>query len=72
MEVLEEDPGYTERAIKYILKQLFAALRYLHITKGICHRDIKTENICVSNVEKFTEHDDEPKIRIKLIDFGFA
>ena len=49
------------------MKQLFQALKYLHETKQLLHRDLKVENILVEKVDE-----DNDKVYIKLIDFGFA
>lgn len=37
----------TEAEIRQIMLQLFLAIEYLH-KKGICHRDLKPDNILVS------------------------
>ena len=47
-----------------ILLQSLEGLHYLHDEKGIVHRDIKPENFLLYN--------DGIKVRVKLIDFGFA
>ncbi|KAM3138695.1 hypothetical protein pb186bvf_009259 [Paramecium bursaria] len=46
--------------IKSVLEQLLTALKYLH-SRGIVHKDIKTDNIIVDRSQK-----------VKLIDFGFS
>ena len=38
---------FTEAEIRQIMLQLFLAIEYLH-KKGICHRDLKPDNILVS------------------------
>ena len=47
-----------------LLFQILEGLHYLHYAMGIVHRDIKPENFLLYN--------DGQRIRIKLIDFGFA
>lgn len=47
-----------------LLSQIFEGLHYLHDELGIVHRDIKPENFLLYN--------DGHRIKIKLIDFGFA
>ena len=68
----EDGGGVTEPMVQYILKQLFIGLNYLH-SKGICHRDVKTQNICVDKIRPYTrDSSNEKKLMIKLIDFGYA
>ena len=52
------------RLIIDLLSQIFEGLHYLHDELGIVHRDIKPENFLLYN--------DGHRIKIKLIDFGFA
>ena len=47
-----------------LLIQILEGLHYLHVELGIVHRDIKPENFLLFN--------DGHRIKIKLIDFGFA
>jgi serine/threonine protein kinase len=49
-----------EADCKYIFSQIMSGINYLHL-KGICHRDIKLENIIIDN-----------NLSIKIIDFGFG
>jgi len=51
-----------ERKAKKIFKQIVEGVNYLH-KLNIIHRDIKLENIIVS---------DEDQVTVKMIDFGFA
>lgn len=45
---------------KFFFRQIAEAMRYMH-SNLICHRDLKLENILVSDKQK-----------IKIIDFGFG
>ena len=53
--------GFTEDVCQYILLNLINCVDALH-KKGICHRDLKTENIVLVG----------DNYDIKLIDFGFS
>lgn len=53
-----------EYEASYIMKQLLISLSYLH-NMSIIHRDLKPENIMITQIQ-------DNKIKIKLIDFGFA
>ena len=55
---LEEDTA------KVLIRQLVSAVAHIH-SRGICHRDIKLQNILLENL-------DSQNAQIKLIDFGFA
>jgi serine/threonine protein kinase len=50
--------------IRDLLKQLLETLQYLH-SIGVCHRDIKLENILLVKTSDETYHP-------KLIDFGLS
>ena len=50
-----------EKFVKVIFIKLIKAVRYLHIL-GLCHRDLKTDNIVLDG-EEFI---------LKLLDFGFS
>jgi len=49
-----------ENDVKYLFRQLFEALNYAH-ENGICHRDIKLENILVNT-----------QLKLALVDFGLC
>lgn len=49
----------SEQSARKVIQQLISAVRYLHCELGICHRDIKDENVLIDS-----------NCYIKLIDFG--
>ena len=53
------------RQVKLIFKQILEGVLYLH-TRQICHRDLKLENILISDIEI------ESIKQIKICDFGFS
>lgn len=52
--------GLSEKEIIFILQQLSSAIEAIH-SKGVCHRDIKPDNILV-----------RCGLDLKLIDFGVS
>ena len=61
---------YSERQLAVLFYQVFSGLWYLHDNK-ILHRDIKLENIMISQKEKDYETGEE-LFWVKIIDFGTA
>lgn len=62
------------------MKQLFQATEYLH-SKNICHRDLKPDNLLVTQKERYLNDEMELKtlepeytdqVKIKVIDFNVA
>ncbi|OMJ85159.1 hypothetical protein SteCoe_13549 [Stentor coeruleus] len=62
---LQKVKKFSEPTAAKIIKQIFSALNYLHGQK-IIHRDIKLENVLVSELEENGE------MKVKLIDFNIA
>lgn len=58
-----EDGSYNELRASELLKQLAAALKYIH-SLGITHRDLKPENILLSTKG--------PEAQVKIVDFGLS
>jgi len=57
---LQEFKPVDENDVKFIFKQLFSALEHSH-SNGICHRDIKLENILVNR-----------QLKLILVDYGLC
>ena len=61
---------YNERQLSILFYQVFSGLCYLH-EKKILHRDLKLENLMISEIEKDVVTGEE-YFWIKIIDFGTA
>ncbi|KAF9921969.1 hypothetical protein BGZ65_009938, partial [Modicella reniformis] len=59
-ECIEHHSKFSESQARMIFKQIVECVEYLN-SRGICHRDIKDENIVIDN-----------DFKVKLIDFGSA
>jgi len=57
---MQEFKPLDENDVKFIFQQLFSALDHAH-RSGICHRDIKLENILVNK-----------QLKLNLVDFGLC
>ena len=64
------EKGMSETQISVVFKQILSGLSYLH-SKNIVHRDLKLENILISDKE-YVEMTGEEYFDIKIIDFGNA
>eukprot|EP00741_Cyanophora_paradoxa_P023410 tig00021582_g22616.t1 len=59
---LETSSALDEATARRYFRQIAEAVRYMHDTAGVCHRDLKLENVMV----------DPTTGTLKLIDFGFS
>ena len=59
-----EEP-FDENIISEIIRQISSAIKYIH-DRGICHRDLKPDNICFTNMGSMENN------TAKLIDFGLG
>ena len=67
-EIIKED--FNEDQIAFEMYQLLSAVNYLH-QHGITHRDLKLENIMITDIDQDEETGDK-YYWMKLIDFGTA
>ena len=68
---INKNASIPEAECKFIFKEILSAILYCH-NKNMAHRDVKLENIIVTN-EKMDVRDTSLPIKgIKVIDFGFA
>ena len=56
---------FDEKILSEVIRQIASALFYCH-NKGICHRDLKPDNLCFVNMGNMENN------TIKLIDFGLG
>ena len=56
-----ETGRFSEPTARFFFIQLLNALKYLHLSAGICHRDLKPENILLDHL-----------FNIKIADWGVA
>ena len=61
LELINEKGKFTEPISKFIFFQILCSINYLHKTANIIHRDLKLENILISN-----------NGIIRIIDFGLS
>lgn len=62
--ILKKRP-LTQEELKVVIRQLLLAIQHAH-SKGICHRDLKPDNILVN-----LDEDSVPP-HVKVVDFGVS
>jgi calcium-dependent protein kinase len=70
-EELAKNGRFTQRRTRRLLYQLLEAVEYLH-EQGICHRDVKLENVMCTSTCNSMDMANEHLDCVKLIDFGMA
>ena len=58
-----KDNKYKEKAAAVLMEQIVSAIAYCH-EKGICHRDLKPQNVLFC--------DESPNSPVKVVDFGIG
>ena len=59
-DLVKESNGLNENMARYLFKQMINTMLYIN-SKGIAHRDLKLENLLITN-----------NYELKFADFGFA
>ena len=62
-ERINHQKSFDEKILSEIIRQIASAIKYIH-DKNICHRDLKPDNICFTNIGSMENN------TAKLIDFG--
>ncbi|CAI2386039.1 unnamed protein product [Moneuplotes crassus] len=69
--IKEKSHRLKEKEANFIFKEILKTLTYIH-KNGIAHRDVKLDNILVTNEKLDPNNFELPAKHIKAIDFGFA
>ena len=64
-ERINHQTPFDEKILSEIIRQIASAIKYIH-DKNICHRDLKPDNICFTNMGSMENN------TAKLIDFGLG
>ena len=64
-ERINHQTPFDEKILSEIIRQIASAIKYIH-DKNICHRDLKPDNICFTNIGSMENN------TAKLIDFGLG
>merc|ERR1712241_777358 len=66
---LQEKGPLREIEARFVFQQLLQGISYMHST-GILHRDLKLDNIMISQISRNVDGWDE--LYVKIADFGLA
>ena len=67
--VVDRGKKLSEETVRDLMMQFFVAVSYLH-ANYICHRDLKPDNLIISDIEMIADKEIAPKV--KVIDFNVA